>query len=199
MLLIIVLVVMGAEGLHWLIWGKVPELIEWQPKRVPVPEQAGRKTMRKNEILWDETSVCAPFSLPFVRSDGDRCSDRFDGLAEEVCKVGIESFADPQKRIDGGQAFSFFNPANHCVAQAGTRSDLVQRQFLSKPLLTKRINQLGNNCFALRCVEHPVFLSEESPNSGYDHRRNLATSKSDEKNRLRPTAALVISDLVESL
>jgi hypothetical protein len=172
---------MGAEGLHWLIWGKVPELIEWQPKRVPVPEQAGRKTMRKNEILWDETSVCAPFSLPFVRSDGDRCSDRFDGLAEEVCKVGIESFADPQKRIDGG------------------RSDLVQRQFLSKPLLTKRINQLGNNCFALRCVEHPVFLSEESPNSGYDHRRNLATSKSDEKNRFRPTAALVISDLVESL
>ena len=37
MLLIIVLVAMGAEGRHWLTRGKMPELIEWQPKGIPVP------------------------------------------------------------------------------------------------------------------------------------------------------------------
>ena len=37
MLLIIFLVAMGVAGLHWLTGGKVPELIEWQPKGIPVP------------------------------------------------------------------------------------------------------------------------------------------------------------------
>jgi hypothetical protein len=37
MLLIIFVVVMGAEVLHWLTGGKVPELIELHPKGIPVP------------------------------------------------------------------------------------------------------------------------------------------------------------------
>ena len=31
------LVILAAEGLHYLTGGKVPQLIEWQPKKRPVP------------------------------------------------------------------------------------------------------------------------------------------------------------------
>lgn len=31
-IMLIFLIVMGAEGLHWLTGGRVPELIEWKPK-----------------------------------------------------------------------------------------------------------------------------------------------------------------------
>ena len=34
--MIFFLVIMAAEGLYWLTGGKVPELIEWQPKNQPV-------------------------------------------------------------------------------------------------------------------------------------------------------------------
>jgi hypothetical protein len=38
------LVIMAAEGMHWLTGGKVPELIDWQPENPPVHAEAWKKS-----------------------------------------------------------------------------------------------------------------------------------------------------------
>jgi len=52
------------------------------------------------------------------------------------------------------------------MAKTGSGGNLVQRQLLEKALLTKQANELGNNCFALRSVEHMEFLKEVVPDTG---------------------------------